>query len=336
MTRGIGEILREMFFMNTAANIKEGLRTIPADELLVMTLKTSLNITGNGIVSHVCYRFQSLVRPALLEILGAWADIHRNRYGEHSRPPFSSGLSQRNRARTHPRSQFQKPPPPRLLSIVACFHRSAGMHAVVFRLCQNRGESSLGLTNQVRAQLWRYFPQVLELGFALHSPVIRALWTRIPTPARAHRVRQPSVEKILKKHRIRRIDAAEALQILRAKPITVADGVVNAATARIRLILEQLALLEKQIREADQAIDHLLATLNVQQTDPAPDASETGGNASGSEPSSDNAALRDVEILSSLPGVGNKVLATLISEASALLNDRDYQGPAPDSMLSVY
>ena len=179
------------------------------------------------------------------------------------------------------------------------------------------------LTNQVRAQLWRYFPQVLELGFALHLPVIRALWTRIPTPARAHRVRQASVEKILKKHRIRRIDAAEVLQILRAKPITVADGVVNAATARIRLILEQLALLEKQIWEADQAIDDLLATLNVKQTDA--DASETGGNTSGSEPSSDKAALRVVEILSSLPGVGNKVLATLISEASALLNDRDYQ-----------
>ena len=128
-----------------------------------------------------------------------------------------------------------------------------------------------------------------------------------------------------KKHRIRQIDAAEVLQILRAKPITVADGVVNAATARIRLILEQLALLEKQIREADQAIDDLLPTLDVQQTAPGPDASETRGNTSGSEPSSDKAALRDVEILSSLPGVGNKVLATLISEASALLNDRDYQ-----------
>ena len=105
----------------------------------------------------------------------------------------------------------------------------------------------------------------------------------------------------------------------------VADGVVNAATARIRLILEQLALLEKQIREADQAIDNLLTPLNVQQAAPGSDASDTEGNTSGSEPSSDKAALRDVEILSSLPGVGNKVLATLISEASALLNDRDYQ-----------
>ena len=133
------------------------------------------------------------------------------------------------------------------------------------------------LTNQVRAQLWRYFPQVLELGFALHSPVIR-------------RVRQASVEKILKKHRIRRIDAAEILQILRAKP--VADGAVNAATARIRLILEQLALLEKQIREADQAIDHLLATLNVQQTDPGPDTSETGGFSSTDVPSARSATDR--------------------------------------------
>ena len=178
------------------------------------------------------------------------------------------------------------------------------------------------LTHQVRAQLWRYFPQVLELGFALHSPVIRALWRHIPTPARAHRVRHASVEKILQKHRIRRIDAAEVLHILRAKPITVADGVVNAATARIRLLLEQLALLEKQIREVDQAIDNLLATLDGP---PEPDASETGENARVRAPSADQAALRDVEILSSLPGVGNKVLATLISVASVPLNNRDYQ-----------
>ena len=91
----------------------------------------------------------------------------------------------------------------------------------------------------------------MELGLALHSPVIRAPWTRIPTPARAYRVRQALVETILKKQWIRRIDAAKVFQIHRAKPITVADGVVNAATARIRLILEQLTLFEKQIRKAD-------------------------------------------------------------------------------------
>ena len=106
------------------------------------------------------------------------------------------------------------------------------------------------LTHQVRAQLWRYFPQFLELRFPLFSPVLMALWTLIPTPARARRVRLSSVEKVLKNHRIRRLNAEEVLQILRTQPVTVAAGVLEAATTRIRLLLQQLALIEKQINEA--------------------------------------------------------------------------------------
>ncbi len=56
-----------------------------------------------------------------------------------------------------------------------------------------------------------------------------ALWTLIPTPARARRVRLRSVQNVLKEHRIQ---AEEVLQSLRAKPLTVADGVEQAATQR--------------------------------------------------------------------------------------------------------
>ncbi len=58
------------------------------------------------------------------------------------------------------------------------------------------------LMHQLRAQLWRYFPQLLRLKFRLDSPVLMALWTIIPTPARARRVRLSSVQKVLKEHRI--------------------------------------------------------------------------------------------------------------------------------------
>ena len=37
-----------------------------------------------------------------------------------------------------------------------------------------------------------------KLEFSLSSPVMMALWTLIPTPTRARRVRLSSVEKVLK------------------------------------------------------------------------------------------------------------------------------------------
>ena len=182
------------------------------------------------------------------------------------------------------------------------------------------------LTHQVRAQLWRYFPQFLELGFPLFSPVLMALWRCIPTPARARRVRLSSVEKVLKEYRIRRLNAEQVLQILRAQPITVADGVLEAATARIRFLMQQLALIEKQLNEAQHAAETILACFHPDPV-PVPGASQEGEQvAPGSKPSASQNPLRDVEILSSMPGVGTTVLATLLSEASSLVKNRDYNG----------
>ena len=118
------------------------------------------------------------------------------------------------------------------------------------------------LTHQVRAQLWRYFPQFLKLGFPLFSPVFMALWALMPTPAHARRVRLSSVEKVLKKHRIRRLSAKQVLQHLRAQPLTVADGVLEAATAHIRLLMQQLTVIERQINEVQHTTETILASLD--------------------------------------------------------------------------
>lgn len=183
------------------------------------------------------------------------------------------------------------------------------------------------LTHQLRDHLWRYFPQFMKLGFPLHSPVIWALWALIPTPARARRVRLASVQKVLKKHRVRRLSAAQVLQCLRTEPLTVAAGVVEAATARIRLAIAQLRLLEQQISEANHAMETILASLDVDESSSDLDESGTPeASTAAGKPSSSGNELNDVEILSSIPGIGTKVLATLISEASSLLNARDYRG----------
>ena len=81
--------------------------------------------------------------------------------------------------------------------------------------------------------LWRYYPQALELGDDLAADWFLDLWALAPTPAKAARPRESRVTSLLKAHRIRRIEAAEVLRILRQKPLVVASGTVEAATAHI-------------------------------------------------------------------------------------------------------
>ncbi len=162
------------------------------------------------------------------------------------------------------------------------------------------------LMHQLRAQLWRYFPQLLRLKFRLDSPVRMALWTLIPTPARARRVRLRSVQRVLKEHRI------QAEEVLQSLPLTVADGVEQAATQHIRLVLQQLELLGKQIQEVKQNIESILDSLH--QNPSSQQICEPENASSGQDPSS-RSAPPDVEILLSIPGIGSSVAATLLSEA---------------------
>ncbi len=120
-------------------------------------------------------------------------------------------------------------------------------------------------------------------------------------------MRPASITRLLKRHRIRRIDAPAVLEILREAPVIVAPGTAQAASAHLRLVFAQLDLIGTQITEAHQQIDRLVATL-AESEDP------TGID-----------TQRDVDILRSLPGVGRTVLATLLAEAYDPLRRRDYQ-----------
>jgi transposase len=131
----------------------------------------------------------------------------------------------------------------------------------------------------------------------------------VPTPAKAARIRESSIDRVLKTHRIRRIAAAEAVQVLRQAPLTVAGGTVEAASAHIRAVAARLKLVNRQIKEAHRRLDALCGKL----------AAGEGKTALEQEPEQ-----RDVAILRSLPGIGRIVLATLIAEAAQPLRRRDY------------
>jgi transposase len=163
------------------------------------------------------------------------------------------------------------------------------------------------LTNRIRDQLWRYYPQAIELG-DLAADWFLELWQQVPTPARAARVTEKTVARILKDHRIRRFDATEVLGILRRQPLTVASGTVEAATAHIRTVVARLRLVNQQIKEADRRLDELCGAIEA--------AAETAPGQICEQ--------RDVAILRSCPGLGRINIATLLAEGCEPLRRRDY------------
>ena len=196
-----------------------------------------------------------------------------------------------------------------------CFRRLATEDALIIelrewsRMSEDLQQERNRLANRVREQLWRYYPQALAIGDDLAADWFLELWAAAPTPARAARIRESTIERILKAHRIRRIAAAEVLRILRQPALTVAPGTAEAASAHIRTVAERLKLVNRQLREAHRRLDGLCAEFAVAGGEAAP----------GQAPEQ-----RDVTILRSLPGVGRIVLVTLLAEAWQPLRRRDY------------
>ena len=169
------------------------------------------------------------------------------------------------------------------------------------------------LTNQLRDLLWRYYPQMLALDDNLAAPWLLELWQHAPTPAKGARLHKETVARILKTHRIRRLDADQVRTVLREPPLPSAPGVTEAATGHIRLLLPRIRLLNSQIKVVHAEIDALCQQLAGPQT------IEPGESVPGQ-----SIEQRDVAILHSVPGVGRIVGATLLAEASEPLRRRDY------------
>jgi transposase len=203
-----------------------------------------------------------------------------------------------------------------------CFRKLAVADPVVVELREwSRIADELGLernrlTNRLREQLWRYFPVLLEIEGDLSAGWLLDFLALAPTPAKASRLRETALAKLLKQHRIRRFDAAALAKSLRAPPPQVAPGTIEAARAHVASLLPRLRLLNRQILEAERKLDALTARLAAREE------SEPGQH-----------KQHDAVILASLPGVGRTILATLLAEAWEPLQRRDY--PALRSLTGV-
>ena len=176
------------------------------------------------------------------------------------------------------------------------------------RLAEELKEEQRRLSNRVGQQLWRYYPQMQKLTDDLAAPWFLELWTIAPTPAKARQLRKPTVERLLRQHRIRRVDADTVLGTLREPAIKVADGVAEAASIHLRSLVARLRVVNRELRSAEGRLEKLC--MSVGQT-------EAG--------SGECLRRQDILILRSMPGIGRINLAALLCEASGPLGSRDYQ-----------
>lgn len=192
-----------------------------------------------------------------------------------------------------------------------CFHAVRLDEPAMIRLRElSRLEDEVGeelnrSVNRLREQFHRFFPQLLQLSQSAGEPWLWALFESAPSPARAARLTEAKIARILRQHRIRRLDARQVLAMLKSRPLTLAPGAAEAVSEHALLLLPRLRLLHHQRADIGKRVEALLQQL----------ATADDGQ---------SCEHRDAAILLSLPGLGRKVAATMLSEASEAIAERDY------------
>lgn len=160
------------------------------------------------------------------------------------------------------------------------------------------------LSNQLREQVMRYAPHLLKLCPAAEKAWFWELLEMVANPADAATIKKYKIQKLLTRNRIRKVSCDDVLSVIRSPFLSVAPGVVEAALVHIQVTLRQLQLVNEQKKDIERQTKEMLETLLK--------PGKAGEH-------------RDAKILLSVPGIGNVVAATMLSEASQALSDRDYE-----------
>ncbi len=160
------------------------------------------------------------------------------------------------------------------------------------------------LVNRFRGLLWRYYPQFGELIGNTVRPWHLELWEFMPCPDSAKRKRGSTVAVLLKRNRVRRIDAKRVLEVLRCEKININKATEESCVAHIRSVAQRMKVIDRQLVETKDSMRKVIETMN-------------------SKLKTEGGRPTDIEILRSIPGVGDVVLVTLLAEAWDLIRRRD-------------
>ena len=162
------------------------------------------------------------------------------------------------------------------------------------------------LSNQLRDVIYRVSPALLTLCPAADEAWLWTLLRDAPTPAEQARLPRARLTQLLRDHRIRRFTATALQTTLTQAAIFTAPGVVEAVAGHLGLLIPRLELVARQRREAERQLERLLDTLEAE------------------GPLGDQGEHPDVAIVRSFPGIGTRLAARMLAEASQLLADRAY------------
>ena len=113
-----------------------------------------------------------------------------------------------------------------------------------------------GYSNQLRAKLKLYYPQVLRWIPKLHTPMAMDFLRRWPTLPALQRARRETIRKFFHRHNSRREERIELRleEIPKAVVATTDAAVVDSSVALVRALLELLAVLQTQVAAYDRRI----------------------------------------------------------------------------------
>lgn len=162
------------------------------------------------------------------------------------------------------------------------------------------------LHNRFREQLYRCASPLLALSPAADEPWFWDIVERI-TQKPQRRPTRLQIDKILRRHRIRRVTAEQVLNAIRTEPLHTAPGAVEAARTHIALLLPRLRAAHEQRQHCAKQLASLLNQYAVEET---------------ADSSEDSPCI--VDVMRSLPGLGTMVASTLLAAASQLLCETNH------------
>jgi transposase len=198
------------------------------------------------------------------------------------------------------------------------------------RMAEEHHQDLVRLTNRLDQVLLRYYPAFRQLEGASDAAWKLVLFELAPTPQIARYLSRAKVARLLKRYHVRVHDADEVLQIIRQRPIELPTASVQAASQHALALAQSVRFTAEQLNTAERAMARVIDVLCR-----GPGDDDTSGGASGERQGDSDATANasadakagrpsDAAILVSMPGHGNFVLASLLTNASAALRERDY------------
>ena len=139
--------------------------------------------------------------------------------------------------------------------------QSAEMRALATLVEQRRRQvgERIRITNRLRCALKQYYPQVLDWFDQIETPLFCEFLKRWPTLAQAKCARSNTLKTFFRKHHSYRESVIESRlkAIKSAHPLTLDDAIIVPHRIQALVLVEQLELMFKAIRQFDDEIENL-------------------------------------------------------------------------------